>query len=127
MVQATGKLRTFDVEIRQRGKDPRLVATDVTIDVARSMCKEMVGPQTQAVVRPRVGGTAAPPVEEQLYAIWIWNDDKLRWEKVSVKQRLTLSQATAWIQSRSASLAKRLTVMAPAHLADPAEMLRHAR
>ena len=82
MVQATGKLRKFDVEIRQRGKDPRLVATDVTIDVARSMCKEMVGPQTQAVVRPRPSGSLPTPVQEPLYAIWIWNDSKLRWEKV---------------------------------------------
>lgn len=128
MVQATGKLRKFDVELRERGRDPRLVATDVTMDVARSMCREMVGPCIHAVVRPRRLEDRRLDQESQpRYAIWLWNDSRLRWERAKIHQKLTLEQATEWLAERKAALRERMTLVAPAHLSDPAEMLRHAK
>ena len=125
MVKATGKLRTFDVELRERGHDPRLVATDVSIDVARSLCRDLVGPMKHAVVRPR--GVVAPvQVEAPKYAIWLWSDDKLRWERVLRRQSMTLEEATEWLRVRRDSLQDRMTLVAPAHLSNPAEMLRNA-
>ncbi|XZE54472.1 hypothetical protein SH139x_000439 [Planctomycetaceae bacterium SH139] len=127
MVKATGKLRTFDVELRQQGCDPRLVATDVSIDEARSMCRELVGPSAHAVVRPRKDEGTAVAVELPKYSIWLWNDSKLRWERIQRRQEMTLEQATNWLQQCKATLRDRLTLVAPAHLANPAEMLRHAK
>ena len=128
MVQATGKLRKFDVELRERGRDPRLVATDVTMDVARSMCREMVGPCIHAVVRPRRSEDKGLEQETQpRYAIWLWNDSQLRWERAKLHQKLTLEQATEWLAARKSALRERMTLVAPAHLSNPAEMLRHAK
>ena len=128
MVQATGKLRKFDVELRERGRDPRLVATDVTMDVARSMCRELVGPCIHAVVRPRrLTDKTEALASEPRYAIWLWNDSKLQWERAKIHQKMTLEQATAWLSDRRAALRDRMTLVAPAHLANPAEMVRHAK
>jgi hypothetical protein len=128
MVQATGKLRKFDVELRERGRDPQLVATDVTMDVARSMCREMVGPTIHAVVRPRRLEDRKETLNgEPRYAIWLWNDAKLAWERAKIHQKLTLEQATEWLSERKAALRDRMTLVAPAHLSDPAEMLRNAK
>jgi hypothetical protein len=125
MVQATGKLRRFDVELRERGRDPKLVATDVTMDVARSMCREMVGPCIHAVVRPRrLEDRVRPPADQPRYAIWLWNERKLTWERAKIHQRLTLQQATEWLAERRAVLSEQMTLVAPAHLSDPAEMLK---
>lgn len=125
MVQATGKLRKFDVELRERGRDPKLVATDVTMDVARSMCREMVGPCIHAVVRPRrLADRGEACTETPRYAIWLWNDSKLKWERAKIHQKLTLEQATEWLAERKVALQDRMTLVAPAHLSDPAEMLR---
>lgn len=127
MVQATGKLRKFDVELRERGRDPKLVATDVTMDVARSMCREMVGPCIHAVVRPRRLEDKGEELKtEPRYAIWLWNESKLKWEKAKIHQKLTLEQATEWLAERKSALRDRMTLVAPAHLSDPAEMLRNS-
>lgn len=124
MVQATGKLRTFDVELREKGQDPRLVATAVSMDVARSMCREMVGPCIHAVVRPCRAGGSESADSKQRYSIWLWNDSRLKWERIRGRQGITLEQAVEWLRARQSELRDRMTLVAPAHLSHPAEMLQ---
>lgn len=125
MVKATGKLRKFDVELREKGQNPRVVATDVSMDVARTMCRELVGPCIHAVVRPSQAESPVATLEsKQRYTIWLWNDSQLKWERIQGRQGMRLEQAISWLQSSQAELRERMTLVAPAHLSNPADMLR---
>jgi hypothetical protein len=120
MVKPTGKLRTFEVELREAGSDPRVVASDVSMDVARSMCRQLVGPDRRAVVRPRDGQSCNREADAPKYAIWLWNEQRMCWERLIRRQQLSLSEAAAWLQDHADALGDRLTMLAPAHLKRPA-------
>lgn len=116
MVKATGKLRTFDVELRQEGTDPRVLARDVSLEEARSVCQQWVGPSGHAVVKPREERLPVDPDAEPRYAIWLWNESQLRWERLRRHQQFTLREAAAWLEKHSDAMRDRLTLVAPSHL-----------
>lgn len=125
MVVATGRLRKFEVELREKGRKPRVVATDVTLDVARSLCREMVGPCIHAVVRRREteADSDRSPNSCLRYSIWLWNPEKMAWHRIRGRQGMLLEEALEWLKSYRDQLKDQMTMVAPAHLKSPEEML----
>lgn len=128
MVVATGRLRRFQVELREKGREPRVVATDVTMDVARSLCREMVGPCIHAVVRRREAGleSECQPTPSIRYSIWLWNAEKMLWQRIRGRQGMLMEDALDWLKVHREQLKDQMTMVAPAHLKSPEEMLRGA-
>ncbi len=126
MVVATGRLRRFQVELREKGREPRVVATDVTMDVARSLCREMVGPCIHAVVRRREAGAESEglPTPSIRYSIWLWNAEKMLWQRIRGRQGMLMEDALEWLKEHREQLKDQMTMVAPAHLKSPEEMLR---
>lgn len=113
----------FSVEIQQAGQKPRIIASDVSLGVARTICRETVQDCVWAAVQ-RVYG---PPASESRrnYLVWLWNERRRVWCSVTIP--MTYADAHRWAKDWGNGWMDGIALVWPAWTSEPPQLLKACR
>ncbi|WP_164101414.1 hypothetical protein [Candidatus Laterigemmans baculatus] len=116
----TNTPRKFIVEIREKGAPPKVVANQVSLAVARTICRELVRPSVYAVVR-RVDQAPQERETPRTYSVWLWDTQQRIWNRAT--EPMEFQEAYHWVRSWERNPIACLALVWPGWAAEPPQLL----